>query len=698
MKFYLMFSLFSILIAPLFLVLEKKWRFRLMILIISTMFALAIYNLTGVELGSVSILNSLEEIGLAPIALSEHPYSRIAAFGFLLIGALSLVYGLEVLKGSEQAVSLIAVASAVAIAFSDNFITLFAFWEILTFSTAILIMLKLTPQAIKMGFQFMLFHVIGGLVLLMGIMQHYAAAESFVIAVPQAGLIFFMIGIGFKAAFLPFHVWVAWGYPSASFPASVILAGLTTKVGVYAVNRILPPHDAIVLIGASMAIFGFSCALLQKNMRKLLSYHIISQVGYMVAAAGVASSYGVDGSMLHLVNHMLYKALLFMSAGAVFYATGSENIKELNKGGEGTSPLWKALPVVFVGAVIGALAISGTPGFNGFVSKYLLKKAMYGAGLPETLLLIASVGTVISFCKYVYFGFIKGRAKIIRKPTTTMQMAILTVAALNIILGLMPKILTNLIPYSTSLEVYSVSSVMAASQFLAIGLVVFIVFRKYIEKGIQTPPWLSVEYCLYAPMGKMTYKLCNVVSLLDKNLDNAYLISGKTANKLAEKTAIFDGKLNQMYEKSSESALKLADSTRKFDEGLNEIYEKSGDSARKLAEGTTKFDEGLNDFYEKSGDSAKKLAQGTARFDEGLNDMYEKSGSTARKMAEGTKNFDEKLDDFYQGSGKQSLTFWQKLKWNPAEFNIKNLNFDSLLIAIMLGFFLFVLIYYSRYF
>jgi multicomponent Na+:H+ antiporter subunit D len=133
----------------------------------------------------------------------------------------------------------------------------------------------------------------------------------------------------------------------------------------------------------------------------------------MVAAVAVGTYKSVDAGLLHLVNHMLYKALLFMSAGSLIYSTGTGNVHDLlhqgEEGGGARQPVWKALPVAAIGAVVGALAIAGTPLFNGYVSKYLLKKAMYHGGLPETMLLVAGVGTSISFCKFVYFGFIKPR-------------------------------------------------------------------------------------------------------------------------------------------------------------------------------------------------------------------------------------------------------------------------------------------------
>jgi formate hydrogenlyase subunit 3/multisubunit Na+/H+ antiporter MnhD subunit len=215
-----------------------------------------------------------------------------------------------------------------------------------------------------------------------------------------------------------------------------------------------------------------------KDMRRLLSYHIISQVGYMVAGAGVAGHYGVDGSLLHVINHMLYKALLFMSAGAVLMAAGTENLHDLghHTSDENVPPVWKGLPIAALGATVGALAISGVPPFNGYVSKYLLKKAMYGAGPAEMMLMFASVGTVVSFCKFCYFGFFKARAHMKRDITVTMKAAILVTSASCIILGVYPYLINNILPYHSKLAVYNKDGVLTtALKFLGIGVLVFVV-------------------------------------------------------------------------------------------------------------------------------------------------------------------------------------------------------------------------------
>jgi multicomponent Na+:H+ antiporter subunit D len=669
-ELYLLFIIICFIVAPFLPRSSDKVRRGVLILLLFLMVFLAFYNLSGVELHDYSVLPELEAMGLAPLAFTAHPYARMAVFGFLLVGALALLYGLQVAAPKEQAVSLVAIASAVGISFSANFITLFLFWEVLTFSVAILIMLKLTPYAVSMGRKFLIFHVAGGLLLFLGIVQHHSASGSFVLEKPAAGLLFFLLAIAFKAAFLPLHVWVAWGYPAASYATSVVLAGLTTKVGVYAVARILEPHPAIVLMGASMAVFGICCALLQKNMRGLLSYHIISQVGYMVAGAGMGGYYGIDGSLLHVINHMLYKALLFMSAGAVLLTAGTENLHDLSHhhSDKRLVPLWKVLPVAALGALIGSLAISGVPPFNGYVSKYLLKMAMYGAGPAETMLMLASAGTVVSFCKFCYFAFVKGRVPLQRGLPVSMQSAILLTSAACVFLGIYPQVVQKILPYHSSLTVYNAGGIVSALTFLAVGMAVFIVLKKTLDRGINLPAWLSVEFSLYDPLASSLQACCRYVTTFDSSLNNAYEKAGGTARLLIEKTEQFDG-------------------------AINEAYEKSGGLARRLADRTEQFDGALNEAYERSGKLAKQLADGTQAFDASLNEAYESSGKLARCLADKAAQADDSLDALYEQSGQRSRSLWDRMRGRPSDWNIKNLNFDSFLIALMLGLFLFILVY-----
>ncbi len=484
-----------VIVTPLLFVLPAGWRRRLTVLYSLSLFAVALYLVAGTGVLDETLLDSkfLAQSGLSLLTFKLHPYGRIAAFGFALVGSLGLLYGLKHTTTTEQAVSIWAIAAAIGVSYANSYLTFLLFWEMLSLAAAALVYLKKTAEAIKMATRLLIFQLVGGFSLTVGIVLQYHAAGSFDLVVPQAGLLFFIIGIGIKTAFIPLHLWVPWGYPAASFPSSVLLAALCTKAGVYGVARILPVSEGVALMGALMALVGVAFALIQNRLRSLLSYHIISQVGYMVAGVGLGLAISVDGGLLHLVNHMIYKALLFMSAGAVILATGSESIRELHHPGPGDEgpPLWKVMPVAAIGAVVGALSIAGMPPFNGYVSKYLLKNGTHDFPLIFWVLQVASVGTALSFAKFVYFGFIKGKLRMKRSPSITMQAAIAGLATCCILFGIFPGLLKTILPFQSSLQVYTVSGVLMAAGLVGGGILLFAIFAKQLERERKAPEELA---------------------------------------------------------------------------------------------------------------------------------------------------------------------------------------------------------------
>ncbi len=644
----------------------RLMRYILMLGVIGALLFLAYYDLTEATLGYAVLFG---DVVLAPVSFSEHEYSRIAVFGFTLVGAFALLYGLQLSRPSEQAAALIALASAVGVVFSDNFVTLFIFWEMLTLSTAGLILLRKTPDSLMAGLYFLSFHLAGGLIVLLGILLHYEQAQSFVLTKPEAGLAFFIVGFGFKAAFLPFHLWVARGYPSANFPSSVILAGLTTKIGVFAIARILPPSEIIMYMGAAMALAGVTMAMLQHNMRRLLSYHIISQVGYMVAGVGLATELATDGALLHVVNHMLYKALLFMSVGAVFYATNTEDLHDLThvdseEEEQEKESIWKAMPLATIGGIVGALAISGFPLFNGYVSKYLIKYAFYDMGPAETMLMVASIGTAASFCKLIGFGFIKGRAKIHRKIPITSILAIIGTAAFCIILGVYPQMIAPIIPYASKVVgIYTFDGIWGAVRLALAGLLVFLNLAAILQRGIHLPPWVSVEYMIFNPLGKALYKrLCQYGTAVDSSVDNFYMKTGQNLYQFCQYITTLDKGIDSAFQRSSEIGRGLADRTRYLDQAIDEGYTRTGDAARSLADRSRRLDESIDDGYLKTGEAMRRMADRS----EGGHDEEE----------EGAIN--------------------RRLRFNPVEWTTKNLNFDQLILALLLGAVLVVIFYTGR--
>jgi multicomponent Na+:H+ antiporter subunit D len=314
-------------------------------------------------------------------------------------------------------------------------------------------------------------HIIGGGILLTGIVLQVVSKGSVLLQVQAGGPASWLIllGFGLNAAFLLLHTWLPDAYPEATLTGAVFLSIFTTKTGVYALARCFSGNEFIASMGGAMALFGVAYALLQNDVRRLISYHIISQVGYMLAGIGVGTALSINGGIAHLINNLLYKTLLFMGMGSVIHMTGKRKLTEL--GG-----LAKKMPLTCLTCLIASLSISGAPGFNGFISKGMLLSSMAEAHQPflEWMLRLASVGTFLSFTKLCFFTFFARNDRIEAKEAPlNMSLAMIAIAALCISIGMFPNILFSILPGpSTSYSAYTFSHLIGVIQlFLWAGMV-----------------------------------------------------------------------------------------------------------------------------------------------------------------------------------------------------------------------------------
>ncbi|MBK8857552.1 MAG: hypothetical protein IPN11_07650 [Opitutaceae bacterium] len=241
----------------------------------------------------------------------------------------------------------------------------------------------------------MLVHMAGGVSLLAGIMLHYtpraawpSACSTLITPGWPAGS--WWSGFILNAAVPPLHAWLPDAYGEATFNGSVFLCAFTTKTAVYALIRGFAGLDVLVVLGVVMALYGVVYAVLENDSRRLLAYHIISQVGYMVAGVGLGTELAINGACAHAFAHILYKGLLFMGCGSVLHMTGKSKFTDL--GG-----LYQKMPWTFVFTLIGGLSISAFPLFSGFVSKSMIVQAGFEDHKLWVgfLLLLASAGTFL---------------------------------------------------------------------------------------------------------------------------------------------------------------------------------------------------------------------------------------------------------------------------------------------------------------
>jgi len=402
--------------------------------------------------------------------------SLVVGYIFVIIGFLAILYSLHVKQDGQHIAAFLYVGSSLGVVFAGDLFSLFAFWEIMAVTSVFLIWFQKDKESLNAGFRYILMHIFGGCSLLAGIIIYTVSEGSISVVQMQPGFAYWLILIGFglNTAFIPIHTWLPDAYPEGTITGSVFLSVFTTKTGVYALARCFAGTDFIAYMGGIMAVYGVIFALLQNDARRLLAYHIVSQVGYMVAGVGIGTALGVNGGIAHVFNHILYKALLFMSMGSVIYMTGKRKLTDM--GG-----LAKFMPVTCVVFLIAALSISGAPGFNGFVSKGMVIASAVEAHMPvlQLMLILASVGTFLSFVKLGYFAFFAKNPEIKSKdPHINMQLAMALTAFLCVFIGLYPKILFDILPYSVvHYHPFTLSHIFGVIQLFMLAGVAFILAK-----------------------------------------------------------------------------------------------------------------------------------------------------------------------------------------------------------------------------
>ena len=422
---------------------------------------------------------TLEFLGFTLVVVSVDEVSRLVGFVLAGFGIFAIGYAavLEIDR-AHLAVALAYVAASLWAVFAGDWLTLVIGWELMAVASTVLLWLA-GDDAVRAGYRYALIHAIGGVLLLVGIALEAAAVGHSPSALHydgtgiSPGLPALVVGIGIavNAAAIGVHVWLPRAYASPHVATSVILSAYTTKVAVYAAYRAFPDGNlALAYVGGAMTVYGAAYALAQKDMRALLSYHIQAQVGYMLAGIGIGSALGIAGGFAHLFNNVLYKGLLFMIAGIIIVRTGRERL-------DGFGALRASAPIVVLTFGVAAASISGLPGTNGFVSKgMVLDAALEIDARPlRALLLVGTVGTVMSFAKFGYYAFLDGSTEPIRDADRGHAFITLAIAAACLGLGLAYGVLFGLLPLTDewATDPYSSRHLLEKGVLVATGLVCF---------------------------------------------------------------------------------------------------------------------------------------------------------------------------------------------------------------------------------
>jgi multicomponent Na+:H+ antiporter subunit D len=461
-----------------------RGRARPFYLLLIPLFVL--FNLSLLEAGTGWAIHFL---GYDLIFARVDRLSLAVAYIFAIIGFLAILYSLHTKNTGEQVAAFLYMGSSLGVVFSGDFLTLFVFWEIMAFTSVFLIWYRREKESLDAGFRYLFMHIFGGCCLLTGIVLHMTSTGSLAVEPLRNGWssLFILIGFGLNTAFIPLHTWLPDAYPLGTITGSVFLSVFTTKTGVYTLARCFSGNEVVAFMGGVIAVYGIVFALLQNDIRKLISYHIISQVGYMIAGIGVGTELGVNGGIAHLINNILYKSLLFMCTGSVIYMTGRKKLTEL--GG-----LAKQMPVTCITCLVASLSISGAPGFNGFVSKAMVIASVSESHQPilELLLRLASVGTFLSFAKLSYFTFFEKNEQIQAKESPwNMQCAMILTAFLCILIGVFPGILFHILPYaSTDYQAYTPSHIVGVFQLFFFAGLVFILAKN----AFSPHRWIILDF------------------------------------------------------------------------------------------------------------------------------------------------------------------------------------------------------------
>ncbi|MDS9951791.1 MAG: Na(+)/H(+) antiporter subunit D, partial [Planktomarina sp.] len=476
---------FIFIAAALVLGLLPRGHVRGVILLITPILAAwQIWNLP------VGIFVQVEFVGQTLDMMRVDKLSRIFGLIFCLAAFLGNLYAWHVRDFIQQIAALLYAGAAIGAVFAGDLITLFFYWEGTALASVFLIWARRTEGSYHTGMRYLIIQITSGVILLAGTALLYRETGSITFELMTLGslgtwLIF--LSFGMKCAFPLLHNWLQDSYPAATITGTVILSAFTTKLAVYALARGFAGTELLIYIGAAMTLFPILFAEIENDLRRVLAYSLNNQLGFMVVGIGVGTEMAINGTASHAFAHILYKALLFMSVGAVMLRTGTSKASEL--GG-----LCRTMPRTAIFCLIGAASISAFPLFSGFVTKSLIMDETANQHYPIiwAILVFASAGVLshsgIKIPYFTFFGHDSGLRP--KEAPIHMQIAMGFTAFLCIFIGVYPEPLYALLPYKVVYQPYTMSHVVGQLQLLCFALLAFVVLMR---TGIHPPEIRAVN-------------------------------------------------------------------------------------------------------------------------------------------------------------------------------------------------------------
>ena len=408
------------------------------------------------------------------ILIKGDKLSRLFAMVFAVMAFAGALYALNQSRTIELAAAFVYAGSAIGVSFAGDLISVFIFWELMAVAST-LVVWSCGPGARGAGLRYAAIHMLGGVLLMAGIAGEIATTGSIAFGRMDLSTIprcLILAGFLINAGATPMSAWLPDAYPEASWSGMVFLSAFTTKTAVYVLLRGFPGAELLIWIGLAMMFYGIIYAILENDMRRILAYSIINQVGFMVTGIGIGTEMALNGAASHAFTHIIYKALLLMSAGSVLYMTGKRKCTDL--GG-----LFRTMPVTTICGIIGALSISSFPLTSGFISKSMIAEgaAQQHMAVVWYLLAAGSAGVFlhagIKFPWFVFFQKDSGLRP--ADPPWNMRAAMILCSVLCIAIGVLPGPLYALLPFKVDYVPYTASHVLVQLQLLLFsGLAFFL--------------------------------------------------------------------------------------------------------------------------------------------------------------------------------------------------------------------------------
>jgi len=352
---------------------------------------------------------------------------------------------------------LLMLAGMNGVVITGDLFNLYVFLEIAAISSYALVAFGIEHEELEAAFKYAVMGTIASSFILLGIIFLYSYTSTLNMADMGRALLgkgssnivhfvaaLFIFGFGLKAAIMPFHAWLPDAHPSAPAPISAMLSGILIKsLGVYALCRIFynvigmtqTMSNVFMFLGALSMVLGVLLAIGQWDLKRLLAYHSISQVGYVILGISLGTPLGLVGGLFHLFNHSVFKSLLFLNSGSVEYATGTRDLKE-------TGGLASKMPLTCATNLVASMSIAGIPPFNGFWSKLIIIVAAVEAGRFGYAIcaVFASILTLASFMKVMKYGFygkLSDKFKQIREVPLFMKISVVALAFICLVGGVL---------------------------------------------------------------------------------------------------------------------------------------------------------------------------------------------------------------------------------------------------------------------